>query len=624
MVDTIYQIGKAISPGRDPWEDIIITVSTENYREGTRPIQLDLIFDLDSQTVSADFRELDGSFSEMRKMRLLKIRGGNNRAIYPSVRAHKTEQLNKTLFGKTGEEGELHLEIRTKFPEKTSSILYEVLEKIQSCQDSFLSWVAGPDSQKPDIRIISEKLGLGKNDKPEVVVAWVKWLEKDIPLMPLGQVEGFDELVSSVMLNDLAVAETEPRMDYVLGNPVSGTSVPKFFGRYNINKYFVQETTNFASLFNENHFGKNFSISPETTLYLDRGSAFLLEKFVVEIAGLRHVVIPQMLSTDAFRFDINELEAIGANAEMIFSLQRLKELDFSLKDQLDHYWLNFLAIDSDGNYFKAANLIKDVPFFHFRKVIQIFIQVSEKLKPWLGGNYMLNLGKMYGFIPVRAKQGKNPALLLFSALLEQRKIDRRNVFAHFNELILCHYYGRSRAYANLKEVKNFDFAARDAVFVYLAFIEVIHHLNLFYMEPMETTPVATSRGGQLAGEIEDFFKEFHYTEPQKALFFLGRALNQIAYWQKDKGHKKRVLEKLNYNGMEGNAILRLSTDLFDKARQYGKTDEIGWNLGHFTRRFNPNAWTMNSHEALFFILSGYTFGIKTSSSETIDNESVNE
>ena len=128
----------------------------------------------------------------------------------------------------------------------------------------------------------------------------------------------------------------------------------------------------------------------------------------------------------------------------------------------------------------------------------------------------------------------------------------------------------------------------------------------------------------IAEDVQSFFDAMDYQPAQSALFYLGRALNQAAHAQQQKGNKKAVLEKINYNGMDKRSIFRLSTDLFEKAKQYDIVNKMQWNLGEFNRRFDFNNWDMNPQEALFFILSGYTYGIKTKSENEDSSETKSE
>jgi CRISPR-associated protein Csh1 len=118
-----------------------------------------------------------------------------------------------------------------------------------------------------------------------------------------------------------------------------------------------------------------------------------------------------------------------------------------------------------------------------------------------------------------------------------------------------------------------------------------------------------------------------YNETQKALFYLGRVLSQVAYAQFQKGHKnKPFLNKLNYNGMDKDAVMRLRLDLAEKAKQYNIVNNVEYNFSQFTHLFHPNETEnqLTNEENVFYILSGYSFGmIKDRETDEDENKEVN-
>ena len=109
-------------------------------------------------------------------------------------------------------------------------------------------------------------------------------------------------------------------------------------------------------------------------------------------------------------------------------------------------------------------------------------------------------------------------------------------------------------------------------------------------------------------QIDDFLQKMNYNNNQSALFYLGRALSQIAYEQVKNKHKnKPILSKINYHGMDLQSIWKLYGDLREKVVQY-KALNVEFNLGKFNTMLNPNdGWKMSKAEALFYIMSGYSF-----------------
>ncbi len=617
MLKTIYTIGKEISAGRDLWEDIIET-KAEVQKEGFKYLVLNIIFDLDQNEIiiSRDnLEEYDNSFERLKELVYLKTLGRRMKSPYLCVGSSKIENLFKTLFGTPDKKGvyptkgDLEQAIERGFSSLYESEIVAVLKKMLVFEDAFVERFKNPKG-KFTLEKVNESLEFSNKSKIVLVYPSVKSNELEFKNKPISSIEGYRTFLKKKYLESSSEGSMDKKLCYASGEEKEDVQEVSFSGRYNINKLFVQETKNYAAEFNGKDFSKNYQVSVEVQTYLDRGSNYILDNLVTPIADVRHVILPQFLNT---KKDISKrLKDILAETDLLFNATKFKEFEANLNRKKDDsiYWLNFIAIDSDGNYFKAGNLIKDVSKFHFLELIKELRNSGELLSPWLSKKYIFNLNQMYRLVPVRKdKENINQALILFAAILESRKIDLKKLYKHFSQLILCHWYGRYRSFTNVSSYyKEFDFAAKDAVFGYLAFINTLRQLNLL----KNVSPMENVSKENIAEEVHNFFNAMNYQSSQCALFYLGRALNQAAYAQQKKGNKKAVLEKLNYNGMDKRSIFRLSTDLFEKAKQYDIVEKMQWNLGEFNRRFDFNNWSMNPQEALFFILSGYTYGIKSS------------
>jgi CRISPR-associated protein Csh1 len=186
------------------------------------------------------------------------------------------------------------------------------------------------------------------------------------------------------------------------------------------------------------------------------------------------------------------------------------------------------------------------------------------------------------------------------------------------------------ATTNIRENTEFDFAIRNAVFQYLAFIQILKQFNLInpmeedQLDDLEEITLDAAPEEQILPDyqqkIEDYFVRMDYKPEHKALFYLGRVLNTVAQTQYKKEHKnKPVLKKLNYNGMDRDDIRRLHLDLVEKTQQYSIHRFTETTISRFTMLFKHENWTMKSDEALFFILSGYSFFAGSKKKKT-DNE----
>lgn len=617
MIQSLYRIGKEISQDRDEWADIISFPKISVKDSSKKLLTLKLVFDIDNKEVvvsESNLYPFENEYATLKRLNNIKIQGGNNKSIYITAEEGKPALIAKTFFGKIDSKGNLPTEgeflqaINGVTPDLAETQFAEVLKAIFPLKEAFDAKILNEKGVYKTDKI-KEELNLGNSNKLILITTSVKWSELGEEVVDCGDLKGYTTFLERKYFAEKKKGKN--KLCYATGEVRDDVKEAGFTGRYNINKTFVKTTQNYATNFNKKSYAKNYQISQETETFLDRGSEFILNNCRVSIADVSHAVIPQFFQQEDL--ELENLQVITKKTDLIFQLSTLEDFSTYMEDAAEHdsfLRLTFIAIDSDGNYFKVANQIRDVSSFHFEQIIKTFKSASKYFQPWLGDKYAFNLGSMYYALPVRSdKENINRALQLFAAILEQRQIDEDRLYKFFTDLVLCHYYKRYRGYKNILENSNLDFAIKDAVFKYSAFIHSLRQLKLLKITDMSTGTTVQNTNE----EIKIFFEKMQYRDDEQALFYLGRMLNQTAYLQEQKGNKKNVLDKLNYNGMDAQTIYRLSTDLFDKARQYNATDKIKWNFAKFNELFKINDWKMNPQKSLFFILAGYTFGIKSNS-----------
>jgi CRISPR-associated protein Csh1 len=320
---------------------------------------------------------------------------------------------------------------------------------------------------------------------------------------------------------------------------------------------------------------------------------------------------------------------------LLFSFNAFDHFVKNIEDEMpDIFWLNFVAYESDGNYFKSTETIKDVSSFHFQKIIQSFSDVHWQLKEesfldWNGimtefgkAGRFFNFNSVYSLIPLRKeKEKKNKALELFKSIFENRPIKKQILFEYFCELMLCHYFERYNSYTNIPKSSR-DYlkkSIRDSVFKYHAFIQVLKKLKLIDMNE-ESNLAPDEKGNKYDQAIRDFFDKMQLNRHQQAMFYLGRMLNSVEFIQK--GKKKTVIEKVNFNGMDRDDIQRLRISLVEKAKQYGKVGKVVFTDSKFGELFDFNNWKMDPHEAVFFLLTGYSFGMTSKQVDELEESEI--
>lgn len=655
MLDTLLKIGEWQSEGASEWDRFLDTPKVEvKDKKGVEISNfiLPIIFDLDEMKVivnAENLKEYDEE-RDVSNLKVIKTLPGRNKAVYCSAPFIKLNQIYKTFFGKEGSgtvnEGELFEGLKSGSSKYGDSKLLEILANVFLLKEKFLQLTVDhelPDTeQQLDPKVIHRGFDLGPNQRIVILYACIKGCKFGInEPKPFSEIEDYVSFLSDKFLGEVKEEANErsgTKLCYASGateKNVEGINLSK---RYSLNKMFVTETRNYASFFRKDLFNINYQVGKENQEKLDYASAFLLQNYKVKIAGLDHVVIPQFLSHDNLDLALI-LDGIKKETDILFSFDTLANMVDEVRIETENiFWINFIAFESDGNFFKSTEIIKDVSRFHFQKVIRAFSDVHwafeanslfvnwSSVMSYGESARLFNLNSVYTLIPLRKeKEKKNSALDLFKAILENRKINKNQLYKHFCELILCHYYGRYSSYTNVPTSSKdyFGKSVRDSVFKYHAFLQVLRKLQLIDMETdNQNLAIAGPPSNKYDEAIENFFVSMKLNENQKAMFFLGRMLNTVAN-QLQKGKNKTAIDKVNFNGMDRDDIVRLRVDLFEKAKQYSETRKIIFTDARFSEYFSFEQWDMDANEAVFFLLTGFSFGARSGAPKN-DQNSINE
>lgn len=646
MLTSLINLGEQLSLNQNEWADVIDIPKIDSKKEN---LVARLIFNLDEKTIKA---ERTGQYQAKSPFthKNIKIKDRNGKYTYVCCEADNVVKIEKTFFGKINNngkeptEGEFKERIDNKYPDLKTTDLYSLFIPLFELRSKFLNekW-GGPDTVNKDLLGDDYKK---PGNRSKIVLIYTCVIAKELGIenaTPIYELNGFEEFIR---LDRLTKSTSDiPKISYATGVIKRNVIGVEFSTRYSFNYMFVKETLNYASQFNKDNFPKNYQVNSDEQSYLERASKYLLENQKVSIANISHCIIPQFLNNTKVDYEV-VLQKAYKKSDLLFQSKIFSDTITSISDEIDSsdiYWINFLAFKSDGNSFKTTNLIKDVSITHFETVIKTIKNVDRSFRKMVYAvdweNVMsdkekvlreFNFYTLYQIIPQReGKENKNEALNIFKSILEKRQIDKEILFKHFVDLVLCYYYKRYDGYKNVKRFGDdyFDFAIRDAVFKYLAFFYFLKQLNLIKnMEDNQQSNIEVIEQSETQiDQLEAFFVDNKLKANQKALFYLGQALDKIAYAQVLKDHpSKPILNKINYNGMSKENILKLHADLSEKITQYieivknGKTYSIQrWTepiLKKFRENFaipisndNPK---LSQHENVFYLLLGYSFGNK--------------
>ena len=607
MLDTLKKIGDKLLEGQGVWARLVAEPKhNPDKNNWICPILFDCV-DQEIRFLKDDMVRFKKGESSV-KYRYISpgIWGPRGKKCALTVEPKNFQMLKETLFGKNdGDIGTMMDSISDFDSDHENAPVYSALEEINETLNSFQSVL--------DYKEFKADMDLGKSDDIVLFYALIRSENiNDGKLTKIIQLEGYEDFI----LGKFATPDkVQAGLDYITGETSEEIIEASFSGRYNIHKIFQTTASNYASGFSD--FRKNFQSNPASLASLDKASEYVLNNLNTNIAGVSHIVVPNFLHKDLESFDLEQIKLfLDKTGELLFHYQKLDtDLDKNLPD-VYLFWVNYIAFESDGNSFKVINHIKDINSAYLKKLIEVFGRTEFEFRNYIGGQSLFNLQSIYRMIPIRdgQKSKVNPVLNLFNDILEQKPIRQDLIFDHFITLVLCHWYGRSRAYTNIGESNSFDFSIKDAVYKYSALIYALKQLNLIDMEK-ETAQqeVTDSPKTDFQKRVDHFFEKMDYSEYEKAMFYLGRVLSSVAYAQYKKGHEsKPVLNKINFNGMDSQAVVRLSLDLSEKARQYTIHRETEWNFAHFREHFNDKDWPLTNEQNVFYLMAGYSFGLTKS------------
>ncbi|HLR76864.1 MAG TPA: hypothetical protein VK106_04340, partial [Balneolaceae bacterium] len=432
MLDTLLKIGEWQSEKLSKW-DRILDKPKIRWESRGKPVTnyvVGLVFDLDEMDVYPD-PDLLKEYDEERDpeyFKAIQILGGNNKSIYATVEPQKLKQIFKTYFGKLKNEeaeyGEFIEAIDKDFPAFQDNKLYKLIKKFFPLREKFVEKATQEGQTK--FKNILDTIELGTYEKIALVYAAVKSKKYGFAdPFPIARLKDYENFLDKKFL-ELEIEKTTDKLCYASGKVASDVDELNLKDKYSLNKMFVTTTQNYLSNFNKKLNASNYQVSAVHQEYLDLASQYLLENYKTRIADIDHVIIPQFKRSEELDLDL-VLGRLKIKSDLLFSLKSLDEVHQYIELEVKGvYWVNFLAFESDGNFFKTLEIIKDVSKFHFQNVLEAFQEVDwtfgklNKVLDWqsvqtnYGNISTFNLYTVYGLIPIRKeKEKKNVALQLF-------------------------------------------------------------------------------------------------------------------------------------------------------------------------------------------------------------------
>ena len=359
------------------------------------------------------------------------------------------------------------------------------------------------------------------------------------------------------------------------------------------------------------------------------GENFINSNLNTRIGDLNTYVIPHfILKVD--NFNIKDFSKyINSSTNSITNLYSLKDFQKKLgkwkfreyEANKNNYLINYLFYrPSAKSEFKILKLIKDVPpsrLDFIRNKEEDIINLVDKN---YGGNkyFKINLDNIWGCIPI--KKGEKGGYSGFSRYLDiiddvfsNKLIDYDFLINQFIEVIRIIKFERDGY--NIWTGQDFTNKILQMNFLLLFFkkLDILGGINMKKITDTQIEDIENTLPKDILGYWQDV--EIYTDDSKRALFLLGYLIGEIGNAQSGSNHKKKpILNKVNFQGMGKEKLVRLSNDVLEKLRQNksgGRTlleynEEIYASFKLLMDRQIEN-WGLSNQENVFYVLSGYSF-----------------
>lgn len=392
-------------------------------------------------------------------------------------------------------------------------------------------------------------------------------------------------------------------------------------------KFYMTDKLGFSSNL-DGTFTKNFNICKECYQYLMIAENFIDGNLRTRI-GLNVYVLPHFI----YKVDGWDMEDfsryVTESTNSIVNLEALKRFKEELEKfreyevEKNNFIIDFMFYHRPpgSSEFKILKLIKDVPPSRLDFIREKEEEISNLVDDKYGGNRTLkiDLNQIWGCIPIKKGEkgsysGFSRYLDILDAVFSDKIIDYDFLIGEFTEVIRIIKFERDgyNIWDSKDKRRQPDFTNKilqlNFLLVFFRKLGVLGGLDMNEISNIDIEDV----GSLLPKEIVDYWKDLqmYRDDCKKALFLLGYLVGEIGNAQSTTGHKKKpILDKINFQGMGTDKLMRLTDDVLEKLRQY---DILQYNENIYSALkllldVNITQWKLSNQENVFYVLSGYAF-----------------
>lgn len=389
-------------------------------------------------------------------------------------------------------------------------------------------------------------------------------------------------------------------------------------------KFYITDKRGFSSNL-DNKFTKNYNICKDCYQHLMLAENFISKKLNTKIGDLSVYLIPQFVlkvsdfDIDDFSDCLKKTNNILTNIESIRDFQKeWEKFTEYFKGGKNSFIINYLFYrPSTKGDFKILKLIKDVPPTRLDFIKKKEEEISLINSDHFGNDrrFNIDLNRIWYCIAVKIenneKIGTAKYLEVIDSIFSDRMVDYGFLINQFIDVLRIIKFERE-GYNVWNKDSNYkpDFTSK--ILQLNLLILFFKKLNILGGMTMEQNTSNIDYQERLPDEIKDYWKnlEIYGDERKRALFLLGYLMGEVGHKQSVKDIKnKPILNKVNFQGMGVEKLIRVLNEIPDKLRQYDilQYNEIIHTTCHLLMDNYIKKWELSNQENVFYTLSGYAF-----------------
>lgn len=384
-------------------------------------------------------------------------------------------------------------------------------------------------------------------------------------------------------------------------------------------KFYMIDKVSFASEFNKNNFYKSLSLCRDCYKKLVIGEKWINQNLRTRLGGFNIYIIPQLMwpSIEARKLlrilksmpqSFNEIKNIKSLREIELDSIRKRERTITLHE--NPFTWNFLFYRKAHSAFKILTLIKDIPPSRILKLYTLVNEADKIRQKFFPERIGFDLDQIFWLIPIKKSKGDyneyKKILQIYYNIFSEYPLHHNQLYQFYTDLAHIHRF-ESYELFQIGRPHNPDYS--------LMIDTVKWNLFLFFLRKLNLINGGISMTNDHLAEyfpdrVKEYMDRMGYNITQKGLALLGYVMGVVAYAQYKSGlQNKPILEKVNYQGMTDEKIIRLFNDLFEKIRQYKVGYAERWWAAAKELYESGKDEQITSQERVFYLLSGYALNV---------------